>query len=220
MSADTILKIAVNVPLSREFDYRPSANGPLPAAGCRVRVPFGRGQQIGMVLAHASESALPAGKLRAVAAVLDDAPLLSAAELWMIRFTSDYYHHPIGEVVAAALPALLRQGKSLQPTVVTIAISAAGQAADVATIAKRAPRQAELLELLVDAGGSGLDAEHLTAVLPTWRRAAMRSRSWTISSGGRVGRATLPNHSSIWSNVGFTIHSPPAWIACCTGGQT
>ncbi len=172
MSADTILKIAVNVPLSREFDYRPPANGPLPAAGCRVRVPFGRGQQIGMVLAHASESALPAGKLRAVAAVLDDAPLLSAAELWMIRFTSDYYHHPIGEVVAAALPALLRQGKSLQPTVVTVAISAAGQAADVATIAKRAPRQAELLVLLVDAGGSGLDAGHLTEVLPTWRRAA------------------------------------------------
>jgi primosomal protein N' (replication factor Y) len=172
VSADTILKVAVNVPLSREFDYRPPANEPLPAAGCRVRVPFGRGQQIGMVLAHASESTLPAGKLRAVAAVLDDDPLLSAADLWLIRFTSDYYHHPIGEVVAAALPALLRRGKSLQPTVVTMAISAAGQSADVATIARRAPRQAELLELLIDAGNSGLDTGHLTAVLPTWRRAA------------------------------------------------
>jgi len=172
VSESAILKIAVNVPLSREFDYRPPANEPLPAAGCRVRVPFGRGQKIGMVLAHASESALPAGKLRAVAAVLDDDPLLSAADLWLIRFTSDYYHHPIGEVVSAALPALLRPGKSLHPTVVTMAISAAGQTADIATIARRAPRQAELLERLIDAGDSGLDTGHLTAMLPTWRRAA------------------------------------------------
>ncbi len=172
MSENAILKIAVNVPLSREFDYRPPANGPVPVAGCRVLVPFGRRQQVGMVLAHADESALPEGKLRAVTTVLDDAPLLSAADLWLIRFTSDYYHHPIGEVVAAALPALLRQGKSLHPIVATVAISATGEAVDIEAIARRAPRQAELLEILIDAGGAGLDAGHLTEVLPTWRRAA------------------------------------------------
>lgn len=173
VSTDVILKIAVNVPLSREFDYRPPANGPLPIAGCRVRIPFGRSQRIGMVLAHASESDLPAEKLRAVSTVLDEAPLLSTADLWLIRFTSDYYHHPIGEVVAAALPALLRQGKSLQPTVASVAVSADGAAADVAAVAKRAPRQAELLEILLDAGSNGLETGQLTAILPTWRRAAV-----------------------------------------------
>ena len=173
MITDVILKIAVNVPLSREFDYRPPAHGPLPAAGCRVRVPFGRSQHVGMVLAHASESVLPAEKLRAVTSVLDETPLLTAADLWLIRFASDYYHHPIGEVVAAALPALLRQGKSTQPTVTSVAVSAAGAAADITAIAKRAPRQAELLEILSGAGSGGFEAAQLTAILPTWRRAAV-----------------------------------------------
>ncbi len=172
MSDNTILKIAVNVPLSREFDYRPPADGPLPVAGCRVLVPFGRRQQVGLVLAHAAQSALPMGKLRSVTKVLDDVPLLSAADLWLIRFTSDYYHHPIGEVVATALPSLLRQGKSLHPMVATVAISASGETADIAAIGRRAPRQAELLEILIDAGGDGLEAGYLTDMLPTWRRAA------------------------------------------------
>ncbi|MEJ2298398.1 MAG: primosomal protein N', partial [Woeseiaceae bacterium] len=43
---------------------------------------------------------------------------------------------------------------------------------DVEALAKRAPRQAELLEALCDAGGSGFAAEELTERLPNWRRAA------------------------------------------------
>ncbi len=172
MSDTPILKIAVNVPLSREFDYRPPAGEPLPAAGCRLLVPFGRRQQVAMVMAHAPGSALPAGKLRAAISVLDDAPLLSAADLWLIRFTSDYYHHPIGEVVAAALPAALRHGKPLHPAVETISATAAGDSIHIESIAKRAPRQAELLQALVNAGGDGLEAAQLNEFLPGWRRAA------------------------------------------------
>ena len=112
-SNQPVLKVAVNVPLSREFDYLPPANTPLPAAGCRVVVPFGPRQQVGVVLGHSAASALPTGKLRRCSATLDEKPLLTEAELRLIRFTTDYYHHPIGEVVAAAMPAILRQGKPL-----------------------------------------------------------------------------------------------------------
>ena len=171
-SQTPVLKVAVNVPLSREFDYLPPANGALPAPGCRVEVQFGPRRQVGLVLAHAADSDLPAGKLRRCSSVLDDAPLLSEDELRLIRFTSDYYHHPIGEVVAAALPALLRQGKPLHPSVEMIAASDAGEAVDVETLAKRAPKQAELLETLLDAGGNGLEADQLTEQLPYWRRVA------------------------------------------------
>jgi primosomal protein N' (replication factor Y) len=110
--------------------------------------------------------------MRSVVAAIDDAPLLSAADLDLIRFTSTYYHHPIGEVVAAALPTLLRQGRPVHPSVETIAITEVGEAADIETLAKRAPRQAELLELLVDSGAGGSEAERLTDELPHWRRAA------------------------------------------------
>lgn len=135
-------------------------------------VPFGRRQQVGLVLGHSNESSLPTGKIRRCDAVIDESPLLAAADLRLIRFTSDYYHHPIGEVVAAALPALLRQGKALHPTVETIAVSDVGERQDIETLARRAPKQAELLEVLIDAGGNGCDADRLSEELPNWRRAA------------------------------------------------
>ncbi|MBU2676147.1 MAG: primosomal protein N' [Gammaproteobacteria bacterium] len=172
ISNGPLLTIAVNVPLSREFDYLPPKAGALPAPGCRVLVPFGRRQQVGLVLGHANESALPAGKLRHCDAAIDKSALLDANDLKLIRFTSDYYHHPIGEVVAAALPAFLRQGKPLHPTVETITISDMAGSVDIEALAKRAPRQAELLEYLLDAGGNGVAATRLTEELPNWRRAA------------------------------------------------
>ena len=167
-----ILKVAINVPLSREFDYLPHPHGPLAAAGARLWVPFGRRRQVGVVLSHAATSELPDGKIRAAGETIDDAPLLSAADLKLIRFTSTYYHHPVGEVVAAALPALLRQGRAVHPTLEMVAITEVGEAADIEALAKRAPRQAELLECLLDAGSAGGQAERLTEELPHWRRAA------------------------------------------------
>lgn len=172
MTSPRILKVAVSVPLSREFDYLPAPEGPAARAGSRVLVPFGRRQQVGVVMAESSTSDIPVAKIRHSVATLDDEPLLSADDLWLIRFTSDYYHHPIGEVVATALPALLRQGKALHPTQTFVAISDAGASADVETLARRAPKQAELLETLIDAGGNGIDTDTLSEYLPAWRRAA------------------------------------------------
>ncbi len=167
-----VLKVAINVPLSREFDYLPPSGAAEPAPGCRVLVQFGPRRQVGLVLAHAAESDLPREKIRQCIEVLDDEALLGESDLALIRFTSNYYHHPIGEVVAAALPTLLRQGKGLHPVVEMVAITDAGASTDIETLAKRAPKQAELLETLLDAGGDGLEADHLTELLPNWRRVA------------------------------------------------
>ena len=172
MNKYPILKVAVNVPLSREFDYLPVSDNTGPLPGTRVIVPFGRRRHIGLVMGHIEHSELPLSKIRRCVSALDETALLSADDLWLIRFTSDYYHHPIGEVVAAALPALMRQGKVLFPTLTVMAISDAGMAADIEALSKRAPRQAELLDLLRDAGGNGAEADSLTEQMPTWRRAA------------------------------------------------
>jgi primosomal protein N' (replication factor Y) len=172
VSSPRILKVAVNVPLSGEFDYLPPQAGPAAVEGARIRVPFGRRQQVGMIMAVASESDVPVAKIRRAHEVLDETPLLSGDDLWLIRMTSFYYHHPIGEVVASALPALLRQGKAISPAITFVAITDAGESADIETLSRKAPRQGELLEILRDAGGNGIDVDALTEQLPTWRRAA------------------------------------------------
>lgn len=172
MTQQCFISVAINVPLSRQFDYLPPANGPIPAIGCRVRVPFGRRQQIGVVLAHTSESEIADDKMKRCSDVLDAEPILGAHELWLIRFTSEYYHHPIGEVVAAALPTHLRNGKPVHPVVESVATTEWVNFTDLAVLAKRAPRQAELLNTVLAAGVDGISADDLTVALPNWRRIA------------------------------------------------
>ena len=106
MSKANILKVAVSVPLSRLFDYLPPSGATPVLPGSRVLVPFGRQKLVGVVLASDETSDLPGNKVRRCDAVLDAAPILSDGDLRLISFTSSYYHHPIGEVVAAALPEL------------------------------------------------------------------------------------------------------------------
>jgi len=189
----SILKVAVNVPLSRLFDYLPPADGPCPQPGARVLVPFGRRRQVGLVVAHADDSDVPRSKIRRVSDTLDRPPLLGAADLWLIGFTADYYHHPIGEVAAAALPALLRQGRPPEPLLHCVAITDAGRHADIAALARRAPRQAELLEALADAGGNGIDSDALTERMPAWRRSfrALAAKGLVTQFDTRAGPPDL-----------------------------
>ena len=161
-------KIAIDTPLRRLFDYRYSYRSA--TSGMRVRVPFGRQRVVGMVVALAEHSEVPEEKLRDVLEVLDATPLFSAAELALLTWAADYYHHPVGEVFAAALPRLLRAGHDAiaMHTVWSATEGAAQSLADGSL--RRAPRQLALLQLI--SPGEGLNEEQLDAALPGWRAPA------------------------------------------------
>ncbi|MDX1402968.1 MAG: primosomal protein N' [Woeseiaceae bacterium] len=165
MAKTAVVRVAINAPLSRLFDYLPASDV---QPGCRVRVPFGRRKVVGMVMEQAGKTAIPRSKLKTISAVLDDSPLLDDDDLALVNFTSDYYHHPIGEVVAAALPAMLRSGQPLVSTVRKITATAAGRDCDLGALARRAPRQAALLEVIRDA--DDVSFSDLDEALPGWRR--------------------------------------------------
>ncbi len=107
----SIVQVALPTPLRRLFDYLPPADSELPAVGARVRVPFGRQQLIGLVVALRDRSDVPADKLRPVTDVLDEEPLLPASLFELLRWAAGYYQHSPGDVMVSALPALLRQGR-------------------------------------------------------------------------------------------------------------
>jgi len=106
-----ILRVAVPSPLRRAFDYLlpKDYNHTNIMPGVRVLVPFGKQEIIGVVLEIATESKFEPAKLKAVLAVLDNEPLFPKSILDLIKWTSKYYHHPIGDVVNNALPNLLRE---------------------------------------------------------------------------------------------------------------
>src|SRR5687767_3756455 len=82
--------------------------------GCRVRVPFGRRQVVGVVTEIRAHTDVPPAKLRSALEVIDPEPTFDPALLKLLLWSADYYRHPIGEVVAAALPVPLREGVSIR----------------------------------------------------------------------------------------------------------
>ena len=155
-----ILQIALDTPLRRVFDYLPPLQ-PLPDSlrpGVRVRVPFGRRQTVGILIATATDSALEAAKLKRALEVLDEVPVFDAVTFGLLRWAADYYHHPIGEVLAAALPASLREGEPAVPNAVERwRLTAAGRLALESESARRAPRRRALLARLAEGASSARD---------------------------------------------------------------
>ena len=52
MNSPLILKVAINVPLSSEFDYLPADSDSIALPGSRVLAPFGRRREVGAVATH------------------------------------------------------------------------------------------------------------------------------------------------------------------------
>lgn len=106
-----ILVVALATPLRRLFEYLPAANANQPdiEEGSRVLVPFGHQRLVGIVVATAAQSTCPMDKLRPIISCLDAQPLLPPDILALCHWASEYYHHPVGEVIHAALPVQLRK---------------------------------------------------------------------------------------------------------------
>jgi len=107
-----IARVALDLPLYRLFDYF-VAEGDLSEAtglrpGLRVRVPFGKGEKIGIVVEVTDHSDLSPEHLKSVLEILDDSPL-PADFFRLCTFASDYYQAPIGEVLLQALPPGFRK---------------------------------------------------------------------------------------------------------------
>ena len=112
-----VLRVVLPLPLPQAFDYLPPAGWPADASliGCRVRVPFGSRELVGLIdSVGARDPAAPATK--PALAILDREPLLAGELLDTLRWTARYYHAPLGEVIATALPARLRGGDPLPDT--------------------------------------------------------------------------------------------------------
>lgn len=103
----SIVKVALDVPLNRLFDYL-SDNSEI-RIGQRVLVPFGRRNLIGIVLSQSDSSDYPIEKLKSVKQVFIDETPLDAELLKLIRFSADYYQYPLGQALLSALPVRLRQ---------------------------------------------------------------------------------------------------------------
>ncbi|HQX90945.1 MAG TPA: primosomal protein N' [Thermomonas sp.] len=179
-----ILRVALPVPLPRLFDYLPPADAKPVAVGQRVRVPFGPRELCGLVIEHAQ--AEPGVALKSVLAGLDDAPLLHGELLASLRWLAGYLHAPLGEVLATALPALLRRGEPL-PEIAQYGwrLNEAGHTALPAMRAGKPKALAQWLDQL--RAEDSLDAAH-----PGWRAPLRTLRERGLVERQETGSGSLP----------------------------
>jgi primosomal protein N' (replication factor Y) len=213
MNSLPVVRVALPTPLRRLFDYRTEPPGGPAAAiepGMRVRVAFGRQRLIGVAVEMAAGSELPEERLKPVLERLDAQPIFDPAALALLGWAAEYYHHPIGEVLTAALPKALRLGASVHSAEERWLLTAAGREAWRQGEPKRAPRQRQLLATLAerDAPGPdgadadcrvpGLTATDLDGRLESWREAAraLVTRGWVVRLEARAAAAPVPAPAS------------------------
>lgn len=108
----SILRVAVDVPLPRLFDYLTNDSAEI---GQMAIVPFGNRRKTGVILDIAAVSDQPTEKLKLVSQILSDIPSLPPQWIALCEFCARYYQHPLGAVIHFALPPLLRRGRLPRP---------------------------------------------------------------------------------------------------------
>ncbi len=221
-----LVSVAIPAPLRRAFDYAVGDLDPaLLQPGMRVRVPFGRREQIGVVLEAPRDVDAPEFQCRPVGAPLDPEPLLDAGLLDLCRWAADYYHHPIGEVLAAALPAALRRGAAAPanaaPTL--LGLSQAGRAALPGLPGRSVALRAVLEKLAAGALSRATLLENLPRSAAALRRAQQHGWVETLTAGTDAVR-TLETPPSLTAEQAAALDqlrgTPPGYVATLLEGVT
>lgn len=167
-----IIRVALPVPIPQLFDY--TAEDALESdVGRCVRVPFGRGEKSGLIVGLPDAAEVDAARLKPVLHIQREVPPLPDDWLALVGFVARYYHAPLGEVVALALPPGLRRadGVSADDTDPLLEVAPAGR--QVMADARRDSKALTLLRECEEAGVSPL------------RRSVIRA----LPSGAAVGDA-------------------------------
>ncbi|MCW8945613.1 MAG: primosomal protein N' [Sedimenticola sp.] len=193
MPDQLILRVAVPAPLYNCFDYLPP-DGVLSSSllpGVRVSVPFGRGTRCGVLLELISDPGTEPRRLKPAYSILDEEPLFATSDLELLVWAGRYYQHPVGEVIANALPVRLRKG---EPPVSVMEkrwqLTALGRQQSLSEL-KRAPKQVALLKLLHDST-KGLTQGQISNQLGAYRSVlqAVEKKGWVASIDQAASMAT------------------------------
>lgn len=147
--------VALPVPRLPPLTYADPHEGST-QVGCRVMVPLGKRMVTGTVVKIDVE-AVP--NMKAVVEVLDEVPAFPPLLMDLTHNISDYYLCSWGETLAAALPSGMSPG-----SLIRVRITADLPEEALSALHKRAPRRAQLLEL-IQQYASDVSVDHLQRLM-------------------------------------------------------
>ncbi|MCB9914698.1 MAG: primosomal protein N' [Planctomycetes bacterium] len=145
-------QVALRKPLRTEFTYAvPAELAGRVRPGMRVAVPFGSRREVGVVVELRAETDVEAKRVRKLAALLDDEPVLDAGLLELTKWVAGYYACSWGEALGAVLPSSLKREQGVRK-VLMISARAEADAAALAELVDAFPKQHRLLRTLLELG--------------------------------------------------------------------
>ncbi|MBP7881838.1 MAG: primosomal protein N' [Candidatus Methylopumilus sp.] len=171
-----ILKVALDVPLDRLFDYLDG--GFSVQIGQRVVVPFGRRNVVGVVIEKSDSSEFALEKLKTIIQVFDDELPIDTSTFSLLKFCADYYQYPFGQALLASLPTRLRQTEpAVSRKQYLYSLTPEGMGADPDLIPARQSVQRKVFAALQQ---STLSESALKEISASWRQAieAFRVQGW------------------------------------------
>ncbi len=108
----SVVHVAVPGPFLSPLDYLYHESEKMPVVGGRVWVSVRHQRVVGVVIALGHSTQFEEAKLKNIHQVIDQEPLFTLQQMRLFQWASYYYHEPIGDVISAALPKRLKQGKA------------------------------------------------------------------------------------------------------------
>jgi primosomal protein N' (replication factor Y) len=148
MIKPTYVRVVIDRAIHRELDYLvPETLVERVSVGSRLRVPFRDKSALATVVAMLDQS--DASGIRPIEAVVGDAPILSPNLLELAKWMSAYYCCPIETVMRSLLPQVVRRAEIGWKKQLFVRPARKIEKEELEQLRRRAPRQAELLEAIV-----------------------------------------------------------------------
>lgn len=142
-------RVIIDRAIHRELDYSvPETLAERIDIGSRVRVPFRDKSALATVVGLLDETGAPG--VRPIEAVIGDRPALSPRLIELARWMSAYYCCPIETVARTMLPQVIRRAEVSWKKQLFVRVVRAISEDEILQLARRAPRQAELLRAVAE----------------------------------------------------------------------
>lgn len=146
--------VVVEAPLTKIFHYLvPESLAGTIQPGDRARIPFARRQTAGVVVSLTEEPPpIDPARIKEIQAISPPEERIPADLLALTEWTARYYQSSWGTVLAAAVPAAIKQGRKQAATkFISLLVSPDEAEAEAARICTRAPKQSAALLAIVRA---------------------------------------------------------------------
>src|SRR5260221_412857 len=145
-------RVVTDDPTDKELDYFiPPAWKSKVHVGSRIKVPLRNREVLATVTAILDETVAP--NPRAIAQLLSEKPILNAELLRLARWMSEYYCCSVEAAIRSTLPQVIRHASLGFKRTRTVRVARRPSPVELEQLATRAPRQAEILQLLLNGTG-------------------------------------------------------------------